>query len=113
MHEYSLVTALVESVEREARTRGASAVVAVRVALGRQAGVDADLLRTAFELRRAGTLCARAGLELRHVDCTWECRACGTPVAAERALCCPSCGAPARMVTGDEIVLERLELEVA
>jgi Zn finger protein HypA/HybF involved in hydrogenase expression len=54
-----------------------------------------------------------AELELTAIEPAWECRACGRPVLSARALRCADCGAPARMVRGDEIVLERLELEVA
>jgi hydrogenase nickel incorporation protein HypA/HybF len=113
VHEYSIVSALLDRVGAEVRARGAVSVGAVTVALGRQSGVDPGLLRSAFELARAGTPCAGAELELREIDCRWECRSCGGEAAAERPLRCPSCGGPTRLVAGDEIVLERLELEVA
>jgi len=113
MHEYSIVSALLDRIEAEARSRGASSVASIRVAIGVQAGLDPDLLRSAFELARAGTPCAEATLELRAIAAEWRCRACGgeLPLAGPRR--CPACGSPGRLVAGDEIVLERLELEVA
>ena len=30
-----------------------------------------------------------------------------------KALTCPKCGSPARLLEGDEIVLDRIEMEVA
>jgi hydrogenase nickel incorporation protein HypA/HybF len=113
VHEYSIVRALLDRVEREAGERGATAVTQVRVAIGRQSGVEPELLRSAFELVRAGTICDGAELELCEIECRWACRACGNAVPAENVLRCPRCGAPARLVAGDEIMLERLELEVA
>ena len=113
MHEYSIVSALLDRVDQEARRHGAVAVAIVRVAVGRLSGVEAELLGPAFELARTGTLCEGARLELRAIDPAWACRACGEPVAGGGPLRCAGCGAPARLVTGDEILLERLELEVA
>jgi hydrogenase nickel insertion protein HypA len=113
VHEYSIVSALLDRVEAEARARGALAVSVVSVAVGRQSGVEAELLAAAFEVARVGTVCGEARLDLRAIEPAWSCRACGAAVAAGGPLRCAACGAPARMVTGDEILLERLELEVA
>lgn len=113
MHEYSIVSALLDRIEAEASARGATAVASVRVAIGAQAGLDPDLLRSAFEMARAGTPCAEARLELRAIAPEWRCRACDRQLPDEGPRRCAACGAPARLVAGDEIVLERLELEVA
>ena len=113
MHEYSIVCALLDRIEAEARSRGASSVDSVRVAIGLQAGLDPQLLRSAFELARAGTPCAEATLELREIAPDWRCRACGGELPIDGPRRCPACGSPGRLVAGDEIVLERLELEVA
>lgn len=58
MHEYSLAQALVERVEREALARGATAVYRVTVRIGPLAGVEPELLVTAYGQLRVGTLCA-------------------------------------------------------
>lgn len=113
MHEYSLVSALIDRVEEEARRHGALAVARVRLRVGERAGVEPDLLRTAFEMARAGTVCAGAELEMVPIVARWACRACGGAIAAGERLACPACGEPARLVEGDELVLERLEMEVA
>jgi len=42
----------------------------------------------------------------------WGCPACDTELAAGSALRCGDCGGPARLTAGDEIVLERIEMEV-
>ncbi len=113
MHEYSIVQALLDRIREETEAHGASAVALIRVALGAQSGVEPELLRSAFELVSTGTACEHAALELRRVEPRWVCRCCGREVATGGAPRCADCGAPARLVAGDEIVLERLELEVA
>lgn len=112
MHEYSLVQALLERVTSEARQRGAARVTALRVSIGDLAGVEAELFRSAFELARSGTLCAQARLDLVAVAAQWRCPSCGASVAPGKALVCADCLAPARLVGGNELILERIEMEV-
>jgi Zn finger protein HypA/HybF involved in hydrogenase expression len=80
MHEYSLVAALVERVEEEARKHCASAVERIEVHIGDRAGVERELFATAFNAFKLG-ICRDAALQI-----------VATP--------------------GDEILLERVEMEV-
>ena len=113
MHEYSIVQALVGRVDELARARGASAVVRLEISIGEAAGVETGLLETAFETYRPGTRCEAATLHVRRVPVRWACRACGGAIERGRALGCTACGGLATLVQGDEIVLERVEMEVA
>ena len=81
MHEYSLVQAMFEQIGEAVRANRALAVRRVQVRIGRFAGVEPELFRTAYEVFRVKTICADA------------------PLAIEDA-------------AGDELLLERLELEV-
>jgi hydrogenase nickel incorporation protein HypA/HybF len=112
MHEYSLIQALLDRVEVEAQARGATAVHRLSVRIGALAGVERELFRTAFELCREGTICEGAVLLIDAVEARWECRACGREVTRGEVLCCKRCGAPARLISGDEIVLDQIEMEV-
>ena len=113
MHEYSIVQALLDRVAVEARTHDAISVHRIRVQLGEQSGVEADLLEAAFEMARIRTLCENATLEIVPVAAKWECRTCGAEISRGQILRCSLCQAPARMVSGDEIVLEQIEMEAA
>ncbi len=113
MHEYSIVQALMERIEEQARAHGAAAVSRVAVRIGEMSGVEPDLLRTAFELVREKTICDGASLVITRTAAAWECRRCAREVPTGGVLRCPACGGPARMRQGDEILLEQLELEVA
>ncbi len=112
MHEYSVAQALVDQVAREAHARGASAVHVVHVRIGSLSGVVPDLLASAYELCREGTLCAQAPLRVEAVDAEWACPSCGSVLPPGSLLRCPACARPARLRKGDEIVLSRIEMEV-
>jgi hydrogenase nickel incorporation protein HypA/HybF len=113
VHEYSIVASLVEKVEQIAREKNAAGVHRVRVKIGELAGVETELLATAYDTFRAETVCANANLEIVSVPARWACRRCGRAIRAGEILTCPDCGAPARLAEGDEILLEQVELEVA
>jgi hydrogenase nickel incorporation protein HypA/HybF len=113
MHEFSIVEALMEQVEAQARGRGAVAVHRVAVSVGEMSGVDPDLLASAFEIARVDTICGGAMLDIRRVPARWVCAACGSDVPSGGALQCRACDGIARLAAGDELMLEQLELEVA
>ena len=97
MHEYSIVRALISRVEAEARSHGALSVQRLQVRIGELAGVEPTLLASAFAQARARTICRNAALEIEAVPARWR---------------CPRCDGPAHLAGGDEILLERIEMEV-
>lgn len=113
MHEYSIVAALLARVEREAGRRAASAVHRVHVRIGELSGVETGLLATAFRTFREGSVCRRAELDIHRVAAEWCCSGCRRPIGRGDLLECPTCGEPAMLARGDEIVLERIEMQVA
>ncbi len=112
MHEYSIVQSLVDSVAEAVRGRKAS-VHRIEVRIGELSGVDTELLATAYDVFRAGTLCERATMTIDRVAACWVCPNCGVEIRRGSALQCLACGEPARLAAGDEIILQRIELEVA
>jgi len=112
MHEYSLVQGMMEIVAREAGARRAVAVHRLQVRLGRFSGVEADLFATAFAMLRPGTLCEKAELVLLGWEGECRCDVCGRVLPPDDALACAQCGWPARFAGGDELILERVEMEV-
>jgi hydrogenase nickel incorporation protein HypA/HybF len=112
MHEYSIVGALVARATTEAKARGATAVTALEVRIGELAGVEPELLATAWTTFRERTICADAPLRIVTVPARWVCSHCGTEIRRGGPLRCFTCARPARLAAGDEIHLDRIELEV-
>ena len=77
-------------------------------------GVEPALFATAFEMSRVGTICEHAELETEDRGRALGLRRLRRRDPARRALLRlrVACGAPATLAGGDEIVLERIDLEV-
>jgi hydrogenase nickel incorporation protein HypA/HybF len=113
MHEYSIVQSLVDSVEAVAAQHDGATVHRLYVRIGDLAGVDRTLLQTAYDTFRAGTICEKAEMTIEAVAPRWECRRCSAEIARGAVLRCLLCNEPARLAAGDEIILQRVEMEVA
>ncbi len=113
MHEYSIIQSLVDSVEKTARQRPGATVHSIEVRIGELSGVDSELLATAYDVFRAGTVCEHATMSIERVPARWSCPKCRHDLARGAVLRCPLCHGPAELASGDEIILQRIELEVA
>ena len=113
MHERSIVRALLRQVCELQTERGADRVVAVRVSVGEFSGVEADLVRTAFEELVEDSPIHGARLELQSIPLTAHCPACSQEFAIVNfEFKCPDCGvAHVKIVRGEGLVLESVTLE--
>ena len=109
MHEYSIVQSLVDAVERSAGS--GSVVHRIEVRIGELSGVDCELLTTAFEVFRGGTICERATMTIDRTPVRWACPKCKAEIAHGQPLRCAACKEPAQLTSGDEIILQRIEME--
>ena len=114
MHEMAISLALIEQVERIAADHGARGVSVIRVSIGPLSGVEADLLERAFPLAAAGTRAEGARLDIEPVDVVVRCGQCGaeSPARANRLLCAECGDYRTHVVSGDEMLLQRVELDV-
>jgi len=114
MHEMSICLALIEQVERIAAERGARSVSVITVSIGPLSGIEADLLARAFPLAAAGTPAESATLDIEHIDVAVRCSQCGaeSPARANRLLCGECGDFRTTIVSGDEMILQRVELDV-
>lgn len=113
MHEYSIIQSLLGRVQESVRGYEGGAVRRLKVRIGELSGVDAGLLRTAYELCVPGTLCEGASLEIHDVPARWRCPRCERDAPRGQRLACAGCGGIVTLVEGDEILLETIDLEVA
>ena len=112
MHELSICNALVEQVERIAAENGAGRVARIELLIGPLSGIETDLLRRAYPLATAGTVAADAELVIETSDVVVRCSQCGSESSvAPNRLLCGACGDfRTRVVSGEEMILKRLEL---
>jgi hydrogenase nickel incorporation protein HypA/HybF len=115
MHELAICQALIGQVERVARDNGARRVLSVTLAIGPLAGVEPKLLEHAYPLAAAGTVAQDAQLVIESVDVQVRCRTCKAETAAlPNRLLCGACNDwQVDVIAGDEMLLQRVEIEPA
>jgi hydrogenase nickel incorporation protein HypA/HybF len=111
MHELSVSSAVVDTAVRHAGGRPV-AVVSLRIGHLRQ--VVPDSLQFYFGLVSRDTVCEGAQLEIEVIPARLHCAACEAEwVAATAAFRCPQCaGGDVAVLSGDELEVESIELEV-
>ena len=110
MHELSLMSAIVKTVERHAAGRR---VAVVNVRVGRMRQVVPETLAFSFDIVARDTVCEGARLELEVVEARLRCRACEHVWTIElREFRCPACsGADVEVASGNELEVESIEVE--
>jgi hydrogenase nickel incorporation protein HypA/HybF len=113
MHEYSLISALMRELEQRRLAEGADRLLAIRLEVGEFAGVEPELLRSAFRQLTAGTWLEQTTIELHAVPLSARCDGCGHEFPVRRfQFVCPSCCATAvTVVRGEELMLESIQME--
>jgi hydrogenase nickel insertion protein HypA len=113
VHEYSVVQALLEQVEKFAAENDSDNVTKVVVKIGAMSGVESHLLEIAFNTFKEKTVCDGADFIMNVQPLTIACRQCGerSELAAVHYRC-PACESlEVDVVDGEEMYLMTLEME--
>jgi len=112
MHELSVCRGMLHQIDAIARARNASRVKRIVVKIGPLSGVVPELLAAAFPVARAGTVAETAELALDVTSLRVLCERCGAESETPpNLLRCTACGDDhTRLVSGDELLLESVEL---
>lgn len=115
MHELSVCLALLQQMEAIAAERNAAKIEKVFLRVGPLSGVEPALLKNAYPIAVAGTLAAEAELIIEPSEVVVSCTHCGTEsTALPNRLTCSTCGDfRTRVISGDEMILQRLEMSFA
>lgn len=115
MHELAVCQALVQQLEEVSTANGGGRVELVRLRIGPLSGVEAELLRHAFPVASAGTAAEGAELAIEAAPVRVQCKDCGasSEAAPNRMLCGTCNGYRVRLLCGDEMLLESVELTPA
>ncbi len=113
MHELSVCLSLLDQVRAVAAERGAAKVTRIELRVGPLSGVESDLLLHAWPMASAGTIAVDAEFVIDETDVVVRCGTCGAETAARaNRLVCGECGDfRTSLVSGDEMILQRVELE--
>lgn len=123
MHEYSVLQSLLTAVEAtvdeavaKRRTQSAEPVKAdvrtIEVRIGELSGVEVELLERAWTLFDDDARWGGTDLRVETVPARFTCPGCERSFVRGEILRCPDCELPARMLQGDEIVLQRIEMDL-
>lgn len=115
MHELSICQAIIAEVQAIAEDRQALAVSDIHLRIGPLSGVETSLLRNAFPFAAAGTVAADAALHVASVPVRVRCKQCGgeMTVPANRLLCGNCASWQTELISGDELLLDRVEMQCA
>jgi len=113
MHEFSIVSSLLDLCEKNARENDATKVTKVEVKIGKLSGVEPHLLQTAFVTFKEQTICDGAEFVLHLQDLVIQCHTCNTQSTLKKnEFECPTCkGNDVTVIDGEEMYLMRLEME--
>jgi hydrogenase nickel incorporation protein HypA/HybF len=113
MHEIAICQALISRINNLAEQHGGATLERIVLRVGPLSGAEPELLRHAFPLVAEGSVAASAALDIEMSPVEILCRHCGTKaVVSAAALSCPGCGGwQTVLLTGDELILQRLEFQ--
>lgn len=112
MHELSVCLSLLGQLERIAGEEHSTAVTRLELGVGPLSGIEPALLRQAFPLAVAGTVAEGAVLDIVTIGVRVRCTVCEAESDTRaNKLVCQSCGDfRTRLISGDELLLNRVEL---
>ncbi len=122
MHEYSMMTQIVDSILSEAKQRSATKVEGVDLEIGEYTLLGEEQMRFAFELMTRDTILEGAKLNIRPIQGKIKCHNCGyegpmsvsedSPHRSVPILSCPKCSGVAEITEGRECLVRNIRMVV-
>ena len=122
MHEFSVMTQIVDSILSEANQRKAKKVEQVDLEIGEFTMLGDEQMKFAFEVLSKDTTLSGAKLEIKHLKGKIKCPSCGyegeVPIAEDSPhrliplLECPKCHSPAKIIEGRECLIRNIRMVV-
>jgi hydrogenase nickel incorporation protein HypA/HybF len=121
MHEFSIATQILETVQEFSESHGNAEILRVRLEIGELMCVEAEQLRFCFDSIKQGTALNDAVLEIECLRALVKCRECGyqgspkywdgvlsdTSIAT---LQCPQCGKAAEAIQGRDCAIKSVQM---
>jgi len=122
MHEFSVMTQIVDSVLSEAKKRDAQRVEQVNLEIGDFTMLGDEQMMFAYEVLAKDTILQGSKLEISHRKGKIKCQSCGyegdvtiaedSPHRMIPILECPKCHAPAEVIEGRECFIRNIRMVV-
>ena len=114
MHEFGVMSYLLQAVEEKAHEVGAQRVLAINLVVGDRASLVDDAMWYYFEMMTPGTVAEGAHLNLRHIPTRFYCAGCDVTYEPGPDFSCVSCGRVGQLTDeGSEFFIESIEIERA
>ncbi len=113
MHELSVMSYLLDTVEAEAQQHAARKVLSINVVMGQRASMVDDSMLFYFDMLTPGTVAEGARLNLRRTEMRFHCERCASDYAPSGDdFCCPTCNTVGQVTDdGSELLIESMEIE--
>jgi len=113
MHESSITQSIIDSVVDVLEREGIDAPVAsVRVLVGVSQGLVPESMRMYYDMQSPGTILERSELIVETQRMVAHCDICDIDRELDiPVMFCPECGAVMKLVKGDEITIQAIEVD--
>ena len=114
MHELSIMTSILNTVDGQARSSGARKVRSINLVVGERTSFVDDALLFYFDMLTPGTLCEGAQLVVTRTPMRFHCRPCNQAyLPGGGHYRCPTCDTIGQLTSdGSELLLKSVEIEV-
>lgn len=114
MHELGIATDIINAAIATAKQNNAKEVHSVTVEVGELALVNPEQLKFMYEVLTEDNLLKGSELIMMMLPAETECTNCGYkgPVEDKSTCACPKCGLTLKIVSGRDICLKNMEIEV-
>lgn len=110
MHELSIATSILKTVEKEVKENSGEKVTAIYLEIGKLSGVEIQSLYFIWEVCVNGTVLQEAKLTISEPDGRAQCAECDTEFKLEKIYdSCPKCHSPFKsIISGKELKIKKL-----
>ncbi len=114
MHELSLIAQLFEIMNKKAAEEKARKITFVKLKVGALSGAVPELLESAFHIYKKDSLASEAKLAIEKIPLRVQCQDCQAEFFKDDFIltCSACCSTRLKILSGTELLLEKMELEI-
>lgn len=112
MHEYSIVSSLLNLCEKEAKKQEAKSIQNVTLQIGKLSAIEPHFMESSFDFFKKDTICENATLVIKLIDIEIYCNNCkNTNIILNKNFFCPICkSSETKILKGQEMIIESIEV---